>query len=199
MVETISCPQSDCYETFREFDGVIKHLERAHGAKNKANRSTRHPWGDTPDVVDGGVAKDPMQSVADAERTVTSAENTMKRAQRALGRYHKTLAALVALGVLGVALVLFSGFLDTVGLESMANAARGVGIPLMVISAIASAFHTINASDNKVFEDRKEAEKQVDEATEQRDRVYAVLPESVSQYQALTSGEAVARLQALSK
>lgn len=197
MVDTIVCPQTGCYETYRDFDDFISHLEDQHGTKSNARRGGKSK--PMPHVVDGGVAKDPMQNVADAERTVTSAENTMKRAQRALGRYHKTLAALVALGALGVALVLFSGFLDTVGLESMANAARGVGIPLMVISAIASAFHTINASDNKVFEDRKDAEKQVDEAAEQRDRVYAVLPDSMSQYQALASGEAVARLQALGK
>lgn len=198
MIEPRICEKPACYETFISGTAYQLHLVEDHGVRR--SRAKKTPWDDdTPNVVDGGIAKDPMQNYADAERNVTKANNSLKRAKRGLTRFRTALSVMLTVALIGVALIFFAGFLDTIGMESMANASRGVGIPAMIIACITAAFWTINASDNKVFENRDEAEKQVDEAEEQRERVVAMLPEAVLQYNALGMSDAVSKLQALGK
>jgi hypothetical protein len=152
---------------------------------------------DMPLIVDGGIAKDPQQNIYDAQRTVDSAETALRRARTGVHRFRLVLAMLVVLGILGAGLIFTAGLVADLGLANTADGMRTLGVPLLVVSFLASAFWTVASYDRKVFEHRDAAEQRTDEAQEQYTRVVATLPESTFLALTATQQEVQQRLQLL--
>lgn len=181
------CP--DCGYEFSNISVRQIHYERGcHNPKAGPHE---------PMVVDGGIAKDPQQNIYDAQRTVDSAETTLRRARTGVRRFRLVLAMLVVLGILGAGLIFTAGLVADLGLGNTAEGMRTLGIPLLVVSFLASAFWTVASYDRKVFENRDVAEQRTDEAQEQYTRVVATLPEPAYQARLATQSEVQQRLQLL--